>query len=318
MNTINREEIHIISKHSNWSEKNIDHALKTSSYNKVSDWKKFLNFFLLSLGIVFTVSGIVFFFAYNWNDLHKYTKLGIIQAIIVLTTAIFLISKSNDNLKNILLTTSAIIVGVLFAVFGQIYQTGANAYDFFLTWTLAISLWVFVSNFAPLWLLFITLVNTVVFFFAEQVAQNWSDIFVLEMFFLVNFSFLIISLGIQKFSQNIKIPLWFSNVLSLVAVISLTIALINGIFDNYKDEFYPLLFVAIIVYIIGVFYSLKVKQSFYISIISFSIIVLFSSFMLKITDGDEYVFLFLSLFIVVSITAVIKLLMYLHKKWLNE
>ncbi|WP_315814113.1 hypothetical protein [Paraflavitalea speifideaquila] len=50
-----------------------------------------------------------------------------------------------------MLTAAAVLLGVLMAVFGQVYQTGANAYDLFLSWTIAITLWVVIANFALLY-----------------------------------------------------------------------------------------------------------------------------------------------------------------------
>ena len=48
--------------------------------------------FLLSLGIAFLVSGVIFFFAYNWASLHKFIKLGLLQALIItmVCVAVFL------------------------------------------------------------------------------------------------------------------------------------------------------------------------------------------------------------------------------------
>jgi len=151
---MDRNDIHIISRHSNCTEKGIDKVLREEVYSDSKSWKGFVNLLFISLGVGFTVSGIIFFFAYNWTDLHKFAKMGLIEGLIILTTSVVLFSKLNLKVKNILLTGTSVLVGVLIAVFGQIYQTGANAYDFFLGWTLFISLWVVISNYPPLWLVF--------------------------------------------------------------------------------------------------------------------------------------------------------------------
>ena len=189
MTEIEREDIHIIAQHSNWSEQHIANVLKKNIYNDKESWQKFLRLFFFSLGVGFTTAGVIFFFAYNWADLHKFVKIGLIESLIIISTFIILFSKISLEIKNILLTAGSILVGVLFAVFGQIYQTGANAYDFFLGWTLSIGIWVFVSNFAPLWLVFIALINTTLILYAQQVANYWSDIVVLTMLFIVNVLF---------------------------------------------------------------------------------------------------------------------------------
>ena len=145
MEKIEREDIQIITRHSNWSEKSIDNILKKDIYSDKQSWHKFLRLFFISLGVGFTTAGIIFFFAYNWADLHKFIKIGLIEGLIISLTLVILFSKISLDIKNILFTGTSILVGVLFAVFGQIYQTGANAYDFFLGWTMFITIWVFVS-----------------------------------------------------------------------------------------------------------------------------------------------------------------------------
>ena len=136
MTPIDRDDIRLISRHSNWTKADADQLLKNSIYPDAEAWKKFLRILFISLGVCFSVAGILFFFAYNWDDLHKFVKLGLIEGLIVLTTLIVLLTKINSTIKNIILTGTAVLIGVLFAVFGQIYQTEANSYDLFLGWTL--------------------------------------------------------------------------------------------------------------------------------------------------------------------------------------
>ncbi len=316
MANIEREDIQIISRHSNWSEESIDKILKQEIYSDKESWQKFLKLFFVSLGISFTTSGIIFFFAYNWAYLHKFTKIGLIEGLIVITILIVLFSKISLGIKNILLTGSSILVGILFAVFGQIYQTGANAYDFFLGWTMFITLWVVISNFAPLWLVFITLINTTLILYSQQVAHNWSEVFVLTLLFVINILFLTIALFGKKTTKKIKPPVWFTNLLALASVSFSTIGISFGIFDNNQTSFFVLILIASLLYVIGIKYGLKVKSSFYLSIIPFSIIIIISAFLIKLSD-DAGMFFFISLFVIGSVTFVIKKLIDLQKKWIN-
>lgn len=316
MTKIEREDIQIISRHSNWSAGSIDKILKQEIYSDKEAWKKFLRLFFISLGISFTTAGIIFFFAYNWADLHKFIKIGLIEGLIVMTTLIALFSKVSLDIKNILLTGASMLVGVLFAVFGQIYQTGANAYDFFLGWTLFIALWVVISNFAPLWLVFITLINTSLVFYSQQVAHEWSDIFVATLLFLINVSFLTATLLGKTFLEGFKPPNWFSNLIALAAVSLSTIGITIGIFNNYEASFFVLVIITAILYTIGIQYGLKAKSGFYLSIIPFSLIVIISAFLIKLSE-DAGMFFFISLFVIASVTFVIRNLIYLQKKWMN-
>jgi uncharacterized membrane protein len=316
MTKIEREDIHIIARHSNWSEKSIDNILKQNIYSNKESWYKFLRLFFISLAIGFTTAGIIFFFAYNWADLHKFLKIGLIESLIIFTILVILFSKLSLDVKNILLTCASILVGVLIAVFGQVYQTGANAYDFFLGWTMFITVWVIISNFAPLWLVFITLVNTTLILYSQQVAHDWSEVFVFTLLFIINILFLSASLFGKRINSRIMSPIWFSNLIALASVSFSTIGIVFGIFDKNQTSFFVLIIITSILYGIGIKYGLKQKSGFYLSIIPFSIIVIISAFLIKISD-DAGMFLFISLFVIGSVTLVIKTLIDLQKKWIN-
>ncbi len=53
MINIQREDIYIISRHSNLTEQGIDRALKENVYNDKEAWQKFLRLFFISLTVVF-------------------------------------------------------------------------------------------------------------------------------------------------------------------------------------------------------------------------------------------------------------------------
>lgn len=316
MNNIEREDIQIIARHSNWPKKSIETTLKKEIYNDKASWFKFLRIFFISLGIGFTTAGIIFFFAYNWEDLHKFVKIGIIEGLIVVLTLIVLFTKISLDIKNILLTGASVLVGALFAVFGQVYQTGANAYDFFLGWVMFISIWVLISNFAPLWLIFITLINTTLVLYTQQVAHDWSEIDVFTILFLINVFFAASFLIAKKINPKVNAPSWLTNIIALGAITFSTIGIAIGIIDAPQRSLSLLLLIALslLVYTFATLYGFKQKSSFYLSIISFSIIIILSALFLKLSS-EAGMFFFVSLFVIGSVTLVIKSLINLQKEW---
>jgi uncharacterized membrane protein len=317
MDKLEREDVLQIARHSNISQQALSEALKENVYAARKDWYKFLRIFLISLGVGFTVAGIIFFFAYNWADLNKFIKLGIIELLIISSVCIALFAKLNQLVKQVLITGASVLVGVLFAVFGQIYQTGANAYDFFLGWTMGISLWVFISAFPPLWLVYLILINTTINLYAEQVASHWSTVFLFLLLFCVNATSYIISLSIKKIKQHSKVPVWFNNSLALAAIVPATLGCSIGIFNEYSNEFLAIISLTAIAFGLGIYFGYLFKSGFLLSAIPFSIIIICSSLFIKISD-NEGMFLFTSLFIIVSVTLVIKNLIHLYKKWNHE
>lgn len=318
MAKLKREDIHLISRYSNWSEKGIQKTLKETVYTDTATWYTFLRLFFISLGVGFTVAGILFFFAYNWADLHKFIKIGLIEGLIVIVTLVIVFSKLKPDIKNILLTGASILVGVLFAVFGQVYQTGANAYDLFLGWTMAITIWAIIANYGPLWFVYLTLINTTIFLYSEQVAHDWSFIFTCTVLAIINTISFIAFLLSSKLSKSHNSPTWLLYILVLAAVCFTTLGIMNGIFERTKESYDPAFFIlfifAAITYTIGIYHGQKQKNGFYLSVIPLSIIIIISTGIIEVTEGDGGVLLLLSLFLVGSVTLVIKNLMNLQKE----
>ncbi|MFY1047860.1 DUF2157 domain-containing protein [Chryseobacterium sp. GP-SGM7] len=317
MKNIQREDLKIISLHSNMSEAEFERLLKDNVYNDKEMWQKFLRLFFITLGVGFTTAGILFFFAYNWADLHKFAKIGLTEVLVIATTIVALLPKINQNTRNIILTGASFLVGVLFAVFGQIYQTGANAYDFFLAWTLFIALWVAVSNFAPLWLLFIVLINTTFILYTQQVAKDWDELLIATLLFCINAIALICALLLKNQKKISAIPIWFTHILALSCAVIGTMGMIIVIYDNHEG--FSILFTMLVLttYALGIWHGLNSKSAFYLSIISFSIISIMTSVFINFSN-DGGMFLFVSLFVIGSVTAVIMTLINLQKKWKNE
>ncbi|MBK8635117.1 MAG: DUF2157 domain-containing protein [Saprospiraceae bacterium] len=315
MAQIEREDIHLISRHSNLTASTIKNLLQNQVYNDRSAWIKFLKLFFISLGVGFTVSGILFFFAYNWADLHKFAKLGLVQGLLIAATLTAVFSKLSQDIKHILLTGSAILIGVLFAVYGQIYQTGANAYDFFLGWTVFTVIWAVIANYAVLWVLFILLINTTIFLYAEQVADHWSDIFVMALQFVINSLFLIYFLKRPK-DPEVKTPEWFINLMAISAVSFATLGIVNGIFNTYEVSFLALIIITLALYGLAIKYGWENHKTIYFAIIPLSIIIIIAALLIKISY-DAIMFFVITLFVIGSVTLVIKNLIDLQKKWKN-
>ncbi len=313
--SIDRDDIHIIARNSNWEKAGVSKALKKHVYSSPASWKSFLRLLFLALGASFLLAGIIFFFAYNWASLNKFAKIGMVQGLIILSAMLALIPKFSLTVRNILLTVASVLIGVLFAVFGQIYQTGANAYDFFLAWTICITLWVMISNFAPLWLIYLALINTVVVLYVNQVARGWMERDLLTILTSLNAVFLLASLFINR--VNSKIPTWFTNTIALAVVSFATMGMIMVIFDRFEPSFTILIVITTALYVAGCWYGLRYKRAFYLSIIPFSLIIIISALLIKISDGAA-MFLLTSIFVVASVTALVMQLISIQKKWTYE
>ncbi|KAB5488892.1 DUF2157 domain-containing protein [Flagellimonas hadalis] len=314
MPKISREDTQIIIRNSNWSESGVATFLEEHVYSNKPMWRKFLSLLLLGLGISFSTAGIVFFFAYNWAHLHRFAKLGLIEGLVVLVFLCLFLIKARPLVKKTMLVGASVLVGVLWAVFGQVYQTGANAYDFFLVWTLSIAIWSFVSNFSPQWVVFIALINITLILYTEQVARDWNGALLSLLLFAINSLFLLAFLMLPRFTRLKSRPSWFTSLLALTVATIGTVGVSGGIFDKANASFVFLLLSTIVLFGVGIGYGLKTKSLFYLSIIPFGLIIICCAFLLNISDDAGMLFA-IGVFIIASITLLIKTLLGLQKKW---
>ncbi len=138
-------------------------------------WARFLRLLLLVAGAALLLAGVTFFFAWNWADLHRFAKLGLVAGGMVVGVVAALGLGLNRLAGRISLSASALLIGVLFAVFGQIYQTGADAWQLFALWSGLSVFWVAGARFGPLLLGWILLVAITYGLVVQQVLVPRSD-----------------------------------------------------------------------------------------------------------------------------------------------
>ena len=123
------------------------------------DWQRYLHRFLVTLGSSLLVAGATAFLAWNWADLHRLAKLALVQVGVIACVGLTW-SLGLDRLGGrASLCTGAVCVGLLLAVFGQAYQTGADPYGLFLGWAALILPWAWIGRQPGLWLLFVLLLD---------------------------------------------------------------------------------------------------------------------------------------------------------------
>jgi len=134
-----------------------------------SDWRLYVDRFLMAVGALLLVAGITAFFAWNWADLSHAYKFALIQVGIVAAVVIAWRLKIDSLAGRASLLGGSILVGVLLAVYGQVYQTGADPYGLFLAWALLILPWAIIGRQSGLWFLVVILVNLCVVMYWAQV-----------------------------------------------------------------------------------------------------------------------------------------------------
>ena len=136
-------------------------------------WQLWAGRALLALGVGQMLAGIVFFFAWNWAELPPFAKFGIVEAGIAIAAIGALVIGLDRAIGQALLIAASVLTGVLFAVIGQTYQTGADAWTFFAAWTVLILPFVIVSRAAAHWLVWLVVLYLALGLYADQV---WGDL----------------------------------------------------------------------------------------------------------------------------------------------
>lgn len=127
--------------------------------------------FLLAFGVMAVLAGVAAFFAYNWDGLHRLAKLGFVELGIAAGVAVAAWRGIDSAAGRGGLFAAAFLVGVLFAVYGQSYQTGADPYSLFLFWAILIAGWVAIGRQAGLWMLLLVLANLSLILYWTQVLR---------------------------------------------------------------------------------------------------------------------------------------------------
>jgi uncharacterized membrane protein len=125
-------------------------------------WRVFLDRLLLWLGSVMVAAAVVFFLAYNWQDLGRYAKFGLAEGLVLAALAFVGWRGLERASGKAALVAAAILAGALLALIGQTYQTGADTFELFAAWGVAILPWALLGRLPALWLLWLALANLAV------------------------------------------------------------------------------------------------------------------------------------------------------------
>jgi uncharacterized membrane protein len=286
----------------------------------LSAWRRFADIALLLLGAALSLSGVFFFFAYNWADMPRLAKFGVIEAAILIAVALAAYKGLSSLVGQVALLAAAVLVGVLQAVFGQVYQTGADSYLLFLTWALLIAGWVAIGAYAPLWLLLLALFNLSLIFYWTQVlgAANtplYLALAALNAVWLLVWEFAH-GLGIGWLSGR-----WMPRVAAVIATATLVIAANRYIFPPFYQRepdsalwLGPVVYVAYTLFTL-IFYYRYLRDLFMLAAAGLGITVVVTSLGLKIADNRLESYIGLSALVVAQTAALVYALRAVARRW---
>ena len=200
-------------------------------------WQRYLNLLFLLLTVGFLTSGVVTLIAANLDYFSDLAKIYGLQTLLVVTVVLGIycfIRESRRQAKEKLKWKTysiffvvSVLIGGLFALVGQTYQTGADVWQLFAVWTLCqLPFLLLFPNVASA-LLFAATANVAFYLFNEQNSYNSMCYAV-----LINAGLLVIS---ELFSKTFHDQHW--RILPKVFLV-LTFASLFGLIVIYDVYFY--------------------------------------------------------------------------------
>lgn len=137
-------------------------------------WRQWASWNLLGLGTTLLLAGIIFFFAYNWQGMTRLERLAVAQVGLFGAAIASRIVGSRTLPGHMLMVAACVMIGVVLAVFGQAYQTGADTYGLFTGWAALMLVWVVAQCFAPLWIVWLCVLSTGIWLYIFDVSP-WPE-----------------------------------------------------------------------------------------------------------------------------------------------
>ncbi|PCC66945.1 Predicted membrane protein [Nannocystis exedens] len=118
----------------------------------VDAWYRFARFHLIILGTVLAVAGAIFFVAANWDVFTPHARIGLAAAAMAAATLAggwIGLDKLSGRAAGL---AGGLLFGPLLALVGQVYQTGADAFELFLAWAVVLAGYALATRFVGAWI----------------------------------------------------------------------------------------------------------------------------------------------------------------------
>lgn len=286
-------------------------------------WKSFIDQVLLWLSSLALASAGMFFIAYNWDAIGRFTKFATLEVFIVLAVFAYCKQGMQSIAAKVSLLMATILLGVLLALYGQTYQTGADPWQLFFTWALMMLPWAIIGQFFVLWLVWVVLINLSIVLYHQAFAGIFGFMFdtELQMFwlvFVVNTLFWVI----WEFVLSTRHWLWLSarwaiRLLAVGSGVPISLLVLHTIFASTDVSIFPVLVWMLWLGVVYFIYRKKIHDLFMLAGGCLSGLVVVISFLAKhLLDGrNSGAFLLLALLVIGLGAGVAVWLRNIHQEW---
>lgn len=302
----------------------VDSVLKITGLSPdAPSWHNFIDKLLLVLGSLGLAFSLMFFIAYNWDDFGRFAQFGLVEAAILIATLIYMKTDTDKIVAKVALLTASILLGVLLALFGQTYQTGADPWELFFNWALLMLPWVIIGRFSALWVVWVVLMNiSMILYYQTFGSLFWTYIGSEETLLWYLFAFNTIAVIIWELLSSyytwLAEEFWGKRIIMVMSGTAITSLVLMHIFDKGSAFVSTLVWM---IYLGGLYVVYRKVQHdlFMLAGACLSgivvIIVFLSKHLLKNLDESGFFILMLSVIALGSLSAL--WLKSLYKEWYN-
>lgn len=268
------------------------------------DWRTFLDRLSLWLGVVFCAAAVIFFFAYNWAAMGRFAKFGLLEALIIAGVALCWKHGPERVAGQAALLLASLLVGALLALVGQTYQTGADTYELFAVWGLAIFPWVAVGRFGALWLVWLALLNLAVVLYFQTFGIWFGMLFDGERATWILFALNTAALCVWEFSAQRGVDWlrerWPLRILALVSGGLITMLMVWAVVETRRQSVAAILIYPMWIAAAFWVYRYRIRDVFVLSGGVLSVIVVVTAFLAKhlLEHDSAGAFLFIGLLVI--------------------
>ena len=301
---------------------NIDAALAATKIQPDGKaWLTFIDRLLLWLGGLALAFASVFFIAYNWGEIGRFAKFAMVEGLIALAIAAHWKMNTQAIGQKVSLLVATILLGVLLALYGQTYQTGADSWQLFAVWALLMLPWAFIGRFAAIWILWVLLINLSLVLYQQTFGDVFDVVFASGTGILwTTFVFNTLALLLWEYLANTRNWLaerWAIRLLAVSSGLPVTWLALHAIFDNeITYVWHGLVWIIWLAGLYVIYRQLK-PDLFMLAGGCLSGIVVLVAFLSRhmLSNGAPGSFLFLALLIIALGTGTAIWLKNIHREW---
>jgi uncharacterized membrane protein len=207
-------------------------------------WRRFLDVLLLSLGLGLVLVGVIYFFAFNWQDLGRLSKLGLLWLVLLIAALAGWRLDPRGLGGRLALLAATVLTGALLATQGQAYQSSADPWWLFAWWALISLPWVIAARFWPLWLLWLALLNLALGLWWSTQAIPFDTLFDAQRFYGQVLTIAVLNAGLlalwERFGARLATPppapgRWLPRLLALATYVALLVGIVRWIAEGFED-----------------------------------------------------------------------------------